>query len=172
MLKFIYLTSLFLICLNLNAQRARFYKNPSIDFNQFTYFYIQNNPVDAHDINSPFINKMLFTDIENKCYSLYYELSLKNMTIIDGESINKTILVNIYEGIDFDNMVKTTADYKNKKIKTQHLMIDILDGSNNTLIFRGWIALKNKKAISNYDLYQKAIYLILYNFKIDPVIIE
>ena len=169
MLKLFTLISFLLINFSIAAQKASYYIDKSVDLNKFTNFYLLNCPLDAHDLTSPFINKNNLNVKENNYYVLYNELSLKNLTIIDGESTESTFLINLYEGSSFDATVLKPADYKPKRIKGPHLILDIVSGKNKTLVWRGWI---NVKKIKSANITQKAIYLILLNLNLVPVIVE
>jgi hypothetical protein len=169
MLKLFTLLCFLIINFSIVAQKASYYVDKTIDLNNFTNFYLLNCPLDAHDLTNPFIDKTLLNKQENNYFALYNELSLKNLTIIDGESTESTFLVNLYESSSFDATVSTPIDYKPKRIKGPHLILDIISGANNKLVWRGWI---NLKKIKSSNVTQKAIYLILLNFRIEPVIVE
>lgn len=172
MLKFTHLIGFFLIYLSVNAQKASCYKSPNVNFNTYASFYMLNSPLDAHDITSPFINRKDFKQNESNYFILYNELSLKNLTILDGESEHGTLLFNLYEGNAFSTEGIAPIGYRKKKLKGNNLIIDIMDGGDKTLLFRGWIELRRIKAANDYSRYQKGISLILLNFIIEPVIIE
>lgn len=172
MVKFMQLIGLFLIYLSAYGQKAFFYQNSALDLNKYSYFLIENSTFEVHDITNPFINIMNIKDNENKYFILYNEVSLKNFTIIDGESGYMTILMNIYEGSSFNDSILMPKDYKKKKLKGNHLILDMTDGGSKSLIWRGWIDLKKIRAKDKYTLYQRAISLILLNFSIEPAIIE
>lgn len=172
MLKFMQLIGVFIIYLSTYSQKAFFYKNSDFAPNKYRYFLIDNPHFDTHDITSPFINIDDYTINENKCFILYYEVSLKNLTIIDGESADMTILMNMYEDVFFNDSILIPKDYKKKKLKGKCLILDMIDGGNKSLIWRGWIDLKKIKAKDEYSFYQKAISLILLNFTVEPTIIE
>ncbi len=172
MLKFVQLIGFFLIYLSASGQKVFFYRNATVEFNKFNHFFIQNSPLDVHDMASPYLKKSDLVINESKYFILYNEVSLKNLTILDGESENGTLLINMYEGMQFADLPNPPKGYKKKKIKSNHLIIDIINGADKSLIWRGWIELKKIKATDDYQLYQKAISLILLNFAIDPVISE
>lgn len=172
MLKFTHLIGFFLIYLSAYGQKATYYKCPNVNFNTYSSFYMLNTPLDAHDITSPFINRKDFKQNESNYFILYNELSLKNLTILDGESEHGTLLFNLYEGNTFNSGVIAPKGYKSKKLKGNNLIIDIMDGGDKSLLFRGWIELKRIKATNDYSRYQKGISLILLNFSIEPVVIE
>jgi hypothetical protein len=172
MVKFIHLIGFFLIYLSASAQKPFYFLDQEAKLNTHNFFFILNNPLDAHDLTSPYINKKKLNDNEIKYFILYNELSLKNLTIIDGEAEDLTLIVNIYEGGAFDQKVPAPYSYKKKKIKGRQLIIDIVSGTTKLLVFRGWIDLDKMKTTDHYKLYQRAICLILSNFKIDPVLVD
>lgn len=172
MLKFFTLISFLCFYLSTSAQKAFYYQDNSVELNKYTYFYMVNSTIDAHELTDPFIDKRSLYINNMKFFILYNELSLKNLTLIDGESGSGTILWDLYEGSSFNEKTLTPSAYKRKKLKGNFLIIDALDGANSTLIWRGWIDLKKVKAPNTYSQYQKAICLILLNFRITPTIIE
>lgn len=169
MLKISQLIGLLLFSLSGSAQKAFYYQEKSVDLNKFNDFYIQDSPIDAYELTSPFINKMALQDDNNKYFILYNELSLKNLTIMHVNNIDKELLISIHlEGNYLCGCAISSNYYKKKKAKKGDLVIDIVDGASKTLVWRGWTDLKKIKSTNAYSLYQKAISLILINLKIDP----
>ena len=172
MVKFFSLIGFLLIYLPVYSQKASYYKDAATDFHTFSYFYLLNCPLDAHELTDPFLDKKSLNNNEINYFIIYNEMSLKNLTLIDGEGSTGTLLINLYEGSSFNDQVTTPSGYKKKKLKGKNLVIDIQNGANKTLVWRGWIDLAKIKATDAYALYQKAIYNILQNFTIEPTIIE
>lgn len=175
MLKFFTFISFWAFYLSAQAQKAAYYHDPAADLNKYTYFYMGNATLDAHELTNPFIHKNELKDHEIMEFILYNELSLKNLTLIDGRSDVGTICCNVYTGGVFDEKPILPAGYKKKKLKGNFLILDLLDEGNHQLVWRGWMDLKKikgGKTMEAYTLYQKAICLILLNFKINPTIIE
>ncbi len=172
MLKFIYLIGFFLIYLSASSQKAYYFIDEEAKLNAYNYFYVENNPLDAHDITNPHLNKKELNDTEIKYFILYNEVSLKNLTILDGAAEERCFIIYMYEGSAFDEKIPAPSSYKKKKIKGNQFIIDITSGSTKLLVFRGWIDLSKIKTTDTYRLYQRAICLILSNFKIDPIISE
>lgn len=153
------------------GQKASYYKNPETDLNKYSWFYLPEGPMDAHDLTNPFLDKLSLDVNKYGIFILYNELSLKNLTILDGNGGTGTLKIDLYEGSAFKS-VNTPPGYKVKKLKGRILMIDMIEPSTQTLVWRGWIDLKKVKAGTERLRYQKAINAILYNLKIEPVIVE
>ncbi len=153
------------------GQKASYYKDASVDMNQFQFFYMPNSTLDAHNLTNPFLDKKSLNDTDYWYFSLYNELSLKNMTLLDGHGGVGAFEIFIYEGSTFEKRISPIG-YKPKKIKGRFLVIDAVNSTNETLVWRGWIDLKKIKNASGYRLYQRAICLLLTNLKIEPVITE
>jgi hypothetical protein len=172
MLKFFTLIGFFLIYFSGHAQKAFYFQDKDVDLNKFSYFYLANSPMDAHELVDPFLDKNKLDANKYMFFALYNEASLKNLTIIDGSSEFLTLIFNLYEASSFDQSTFLPMSYKPKKIKGNFLILDILNGANKTLVWRGWIDLKKIKATEVYTLYQKAIHQIFLNFTIEPTVIE
>jgi len=153
------------------GQKAAFYKNPETDLNKYSWFYLPEGPMDAHDLTNPFIDKLNLEINKYSTFVLYNELSLKNLTILDGNGGEGTLKIDMYEGADF-KPANAPLGYKTKKIKGRILILDMVDPNTQQLVWRGWIDLKKIKAPNERQQYQKAICAILCNFKIEPVIAE
>lgn len=168
MLKFINLLCFFLIYSSLVAQKAFFYKNNAAELSKYSYFFMFN----GYDITSPFINKNSLELNNNKYFILYNELSLKSLNIMLESKEEGTIFINLYEGSTFSYLAIIPKGYKKKKLKGRYLILDMIDGNDKSLIWRGWIDLKKLKANDERSLYQKAISLIMFNFSLEPTVIE
>lgn len=140
--------------------------------NKYNYFYLENCPIDVHDLTSPYFDKFSLKNNEINYYILYNEFSLNNLTIVDGHVDMGALQINIYQGTFFDKNTLTPLGYKPKKLKKTNLVIDLVDGGTKILVWRGWIDLSKIKSSNTYQLYQKAIATILGNFHIQPVISE
>jgi hypothetical protein len=153
------------------GQKASYYIDSGTDLNKFPSFYMPSSSLDAHDLTDPFLNKKSLSDNNYKDFVIYNELSLKNLTIIDGHGGEGVFEVYMYEGSAFEKRT-TPLGYKSKKLKGQFLVIDILNSGNQVLVWRGWIDLKKVKADSTNQKYQKAICCLLANLKIEPEMTE
>jgi hypothetical protein len=168
MVKIISLLAFMGIYFSAFGQKASYYTDPAANLNTYQWFYMPNSSLDAHAITNPFLDKKSLNDLDNLYFILYNELSLKNLTILDGNGPEGTLEAYIYEGSNFANQL-TPLGYKTRKIKGRYLIIDFLNASNHVLVWRGWLDLKKMKG-TLYQQYQKAITLILTNLKIEPVI--
>jgi hypothetical protein len=175
MLKFFTFISFWTFYFSAQAQKAAYFQDRTADLNKYTYFYMGNATLDAHELTDPFIKKSELKDNEIIDFIAYNELSLKNLTLIDGKSNIGTLCFNFYQGSAFDEKPILPIGYKKKKLKGNFLILDVLDEGNHQLVWRGWMdfkKLKGAKTMNTYTLYQKAICLILLNFKINPTVIE
>lgn len=171
MAKIISLLGFMMIYFSTWGQKASYYIDPAADLNKFAYFYMPASSLDAHELTNPFLVKNDLNDNNRKDFVLYNELSLKNMTLLDGHGGEKVIEVYLYEGSGFVHRT-TPLGYRSKKLKGKFLILDVLNSANETLIWRGWIDLKKIKGFSPSEINRKAIIAILTNLKIEPVITE
>ncbi len=171
MVKFISLLILSSIYFSVFGQKASYYKDPNTDLNKYNWFYLPDGPLDAHDLTNPFLDKSSLDINKYSIFILYNELSLKNLTILDGNGGEGTLKIQLYEGSAF-KPVNAPLGYKSKKLKGRILILDIMNPSNDTLVWRGWIDLKKVKAPNEKQQYQKSICAILNNLVINPVITD
>src|ERR1700741_3677121 len=80
------------------GQKASNYLDPTVDLNKYQWFYFPNSPLDAHQLTDPFLDKKLLNENNSLYFVLYNELSLKNLTILDGNGPEGTLEAYIYEG--------------------------------------------------------------------------
>jgi len=144
MRKLFFILSIIFIYLPLNGQKASFYQDKSVNLNTYTSFYLLNTPIDAHDLSGAYLNKSIFNDNEYMYFATYYELSLKNIVVVDGENMINCFHVKPYISNKFDHL-PTPLSYKIPKIKSNTLVIDLVDASTKTLVWRGWINLDKIK---------------------------
>lgn len=170
MLKFIAIIGLLTISLSTYSQKAGYYLNPQANLNDHHYFYMPDCPIDVHDLTNPFLNKKLINESSNNYYFiLFYELSLKNLIITDGDMASDCIKVYIYEDVDFHSNMVLPLGYKAQKFKKKTLILDMVDSQSGNLLYRSWIDIQKIKASNNYHQFQSGITLLLRNLNIQPV---
>lgn len=173
MLKIITLIGFLCLTIGGFAQKANYFIADPTHINSHRYFYLSNCNIDIHDLTSPFINKMdVLKSKEGKYFILYYELSLKNMMIIDSDKEPTAVIINFYEANEFDNKMVYPPSYKVKKIRTSHFILDIVSAGSGNLIYRSWMDSKKIKLPRGFNREQHAITLLLKGFTIQPLPLE
>jgi hypothetical protein len=171
MVKIISLLGFLTIYFSAWGQKASYYIDPSANLNQFQHFNMPGSSLMPAELTHPFLDKSKLNYNNRRDFALYNELSLKNLSFLPEKSDDSVLEVFLYEAASFENRT-TPKGYKSKKLKGQFLILDMLNSSNHTLVWRGWIDLKKIKAITPAEKNQKAMIAILTNLKIEPAIIE
>lgn len=173
MLKFITLIGLLFLSIVGHAQKPGFYINDASIINTHRYFYLNNCPIDVHELTNPFINKNETKNAPlDKYFILYNELSLKNLTIIDSDKESTCIIVDIYESNEFNKTMVYPINYKPRKLRSKHLILDMTSVGSGNLIYRAWIDLAKLKFSNTYNRNICALKALLKGFTIQPLINE
>lgn len=173
MLKIITVIGFLLLSIGGYAQKSGYYMGDPDAVNNHRYFYLNNCNIDIHDLTSPFIDKKeILKTPDYRYFVTYYELSLKNLTIIDSNKEPSCIIINIYEGLDFAKNMVYPANYKPRKLRTNHLILDMVSAGSGNLIYRSWIDHSRIKVPNGYNKEQYLVGLLLKGFTIQPSVTE